>query len=1290
MHARISDLQVKNSVSALHQRGALLTAVPISCLVVSLATFGWFQVKTAEAEHWVQHTQSVQVEANRLLTALIDTETGVRGYALTRRRDFLDPYNKSILMIPESMAQLRQYVKDNPKQARQLSVIQASIDKRVKFLQGILDTLASQKPAPAQTARLKNLLVGGKSAMDKCRQELNKFVVEEEHLLVERKRRLEHERQVTWLVLVVAASLGVSGSLAAMLALRRMQGNLRLQIAQSCENEQRFRDTFEQAAVGIAHVAADGRFLRLNQRFCEITGYTLAELSQLAFPDITHPDDLNLDQHQYRRLMAREISSYCMEKRYLQKNGSTVWVNLTVSLALEPTSSQEHSQYAIAVVEDISERKQIEEERNRFFDLSLDLMALSDTNGYFTRVNPAVESILGYKAEELTAYRWIELVHPDDQTVTLAEAEKIAVGIPTMDFENRFRCKDGSYKWLSWTAVAAGGILYSVARDVTDRKLVAVKLERERQQLRQIITNAPVAMAMFDTQMRYIAYSDKWLTDFGLLGANAEGDGAAVPSLLGHNHYSIFPQMPIEWQQAHQRALQGEILSSPEDVMENPDGSKSYIRWAIHPWYEPAGEVGGLVIAADRIDELVQAREAALENSRLKSQFLANMSHEIRTPMNGVLGMAGLLLKTHLTQKQHDFTQAIRTSAEHLLAIINDILDFSKLEAGEMQLESLDFDLEGTVEAVVDLLATQAEEKGLELAVLIAPEVPRQLQGDPGRLRQVLLNLMGNALKFTSAGEVVLRTFLLSSNPRTALLRFEVSDTGIGISPEAQQKLFQAFSQVDASTTRKYGGTGLGLVISKQLVNLMGGEIGVESAIGQGSTFWFTAKFLKQEAVRKQALPDPLMDLKLLVADASATVRQAVRYLTQSWGMELDEAANGEVALAKLRLAAAQGEPYDAVIFDQQLLKYHGGNLAEAIRSDSALAATKLVMMTSINQRDVAEQLLEAGVSSYLIKPVRASRLFDALLTAMATRIVSALEGSRELSGLSLAVSAPVAIAGLKILLAEDHPINQQVILNQLSLLGYEADLASNGREALEMLDQKHYDLVFMDCQMPLLDGYAATQALRQREAARVVKSRRSQQTVVIALTAHAMPADREKCLAAGMDDYLSKPVDQEDLQAVLVRWSEKIHPEGEGDSGEQRGVGSQGEELEPSTASEGEEPAPSATPAPPLDLQRLNAVSGGKVEFQRKLLQAFTERAQADLAELHGAVVEQDFLAVEQQAHRLKGASANVGAMELSAIASQVESLARQQRGGECSQLLSAMEQQLEQVILFINQHLG
>ncbi|WRH66501.1 MAG: response regulator [Planktothrix sp. GU0601_MAG3] len=794
------------------------------------------------------------------------------------------------------------------------------------------------------------------------------------------------------------------------------------------------------------------------------------------------------------------------------------------------------------------------------------------------------------------------------------------------------------------------------------RKQVEDAIERESQQLRQIITHAPVAMAMFNREMCYIAYSDKWLSDFGLVRLKQQ------LLSLQQSDTKVFPQMPYSWRKAFTQGLKGKIISNSEDVFYDTNGKKSIIRWAIHPWYEPNQQIGGVVIAADRIDELVEAREAALENARIKSQFLANMSHEIRTPMNGVLGMAGLLLKTELTPKQQDFVRGIRMSAEHLLAIINDILDFSKLEAIEVKLETLDFDLEHCLETVVDLVATQAEEKGLELAIIVDPNVPRQLRGDPGRLRQILLNLLGNGIKFTSTGEVVVRVNQLSSTSYTTQLRFEVSDTGIGISSENKDKLFQCFSQLDASTTRQYGGTGLGLVISKQLVHLMSGDIGVESRAGQGSIFWFTAQFLLGEAKQNRVVPASLRNLKLLVADSNFSILQSIRYLTQSWGIQLDEAINAESALTLLRQAANRGEAYQIAIFDQLLLNINSANIADIINSDRYLSQTKLVLMTRTNQRDLVEKMLDQGIASYLIKPVRSSRLFDAILKAMAIQVASNIQ-QQSLTKISnnQNILTP-SHSQLKILLAEDHLINQEVILNQLSLLGYEADLANNGLEALEILNRKKYDIVFMDCQMPQLDGYATTQQIRQKQT--------DYHIIIIALTAHALATDREKCLAVGMDDYLSKPVEAEELEAVLMKWTYIINQK------------NQNTKL--SVTSELAHPQISGLSPnnSPLNIGRLQKISGGKKEFQQKLLKVYMERSEQDFVEIQAAITAQNFTVLQQYAHRFKGSSANVGATIISQLADQLENAIQQENIALCSEQVAKIQDNLEILKVHIEQY--
>ncbi len=925
---------------------------------------------------------------------------------------------------------------------------------------------------------------------------------------------------------------------------------------------------------------------------------------------------------------------------------------------------------------------------------------------------------------------FLNYLHPEDRP-EVAQALNYAIEAGTdYEVESRICCPDGTIRWIASkgavlrnpTGQAVG--LTGTVMDITKRKQVELALERERQQLRQIITCAPVAMAMFDTEMRYLAYSQKWLTVQGL----------EEQSILNRSHYEVFLDLPEHWKQIHQRALAGEIIANPEDIWERADGSIVYLRWAIHPWYTAEGQIGGIVIATDRINELVEAREAALEAAQFKSQFLANMSHEIRTPMNGVLGMAELLLQTPLTPQQLDYGRTIRSSAEHLLMVINDILDFSKLEAGEMHVEKLDFDLDSCLESVVDVLARQAEQKGLELAILVESNVPRQLQGDAGRLRQILLNLVSNAIKFTDVGEVVVKATLelegseelegsdhsskvqpanlptYNLQPATQIqpangvrIRFEVTDTGIGIAAEDQQKLFRSFSQLDASSTRQYGGTGLGLVICKQLVELMEGEIGVESALGQGSTFWFTTSFGKQTAPTKKAISPVLSKLKLLVVDAHATTRQAVRHLAEAWGMQVDEAADSTTALRVLRSSAECGQPYDVALLDLQLLHKQGTILVPMIRSDPTLSQTKLILLTTMQQREQAESLKSMDVSGYLLKPIRASRLLDSLTCAFTYKISSSYAATDDASGMAeptltfhaerghsllmehgSTLVAPeltdrwetadgrinqasgdrILRRNLKILLVEDHPVNQTVILNQLQMLGYEAECVGNGKEAIAQLQEKNYDIVLMDCQMPILDGYETTKELRRREGSQ-------RHTVVIALTAHAMPTDRNKCLAAGMDDYLTKPIEQEALGLMIERWAKPNATTN----------------VMNTTSKVENTPQPSVftMDGTPLDLERLDRISRGKVAVQQRLLQLFIENTQPGLEKMRLALQGQDFATVEQQAHRIKGSSANVGVLLMPDVAAQLERQARDKTLEGATERVEALERQLEQVKAFL-----
>lgn len=768
--------------------------------------------------------------------------------------------------------------------------------------------------------------------------------------------------------------------------------------------------------------------------------------------------------------------------------------------------------------------------------------------------------------------------------------------------------------------------------DITEPKKMEQTLMESEEKLRRITESAQDAIIMMDLEGNVTFWNAAAERILGYSGAEIIGKNlhhALAPSRYNKEHAEAF----TAWQATGEGAAVGKTLELEairKDGAEIPvELSLSTVR--LHDKCHALGIIRDITARRKNEEEIRKAKEAADAANRAKSEFLANMSHEIRTPMNGVIGMAGLLLDTGLDSTQKEYAALILSSGEQLVEIINDILDFSKIEAKKLELESIDFNLRDMLEDTLDFLAVKAQQKNLELLCNTAHTIPGHLKGDPGRIRQILLNLCGNAIKFTPSGTIVISVSLEQESTEQVTLKFAVSDTGIGIPPEAMKKIFHSFSQVDSSTTRKYGGTGLGLAISKSLSELMGGSIGVESEEGKGSTFWFTAVLLKRPETpeHRSQLSLDIKDLTILIVDDNELNCRILGEQLASWKIPYAAAENGIAALKKLRTALAQGRPFHLALIDYMMPGVDGMTLGKIIKDDPQLKDTVLVLLSSSDVRSMSKEIKDIGFSEHLMKPVKRSRLHDCIgrLGGGASQKKPAYKGKAQQPP-----ALPEALRQkIRILVAEDNPTNQKLIQKILENAGFHSNLATTGREVIEALKTEVYDLILMDVQMPEMDGMDATREIRSREKTS------GTHVPIIALTAHAMKGDMEKCLEAGMDGYLSKPVKKNELFEII-----------------RKTFACQAEEKE--------QPVPSerVIEVEMFDEALLMDYLDGDEKMAAEILEIFLQDVPSRIRQLEIAVHQGNFNDIKVISHTLKGSAANIGAHAI-----QKEALALEKAAG-------------------------
>ncbi|KRD54741.1 two-component system sensor histidine kinase/response regulator [Acidovorax sp. Root275] len=1004
-------------------------------------------------------------------------------------------------------------------------------------------------------------------------------------------------------------------------------------------------------------LVGDGKFRQFNPAFVELMGGSAADLLGLSVAALLGRGEFakrfyaDVGPVLTAGRAVRQTTTLCrldgsrfearMAGRNLQMDGfrsASIWV-------IEDVSEQRRAEIAMQQAKD---RLELAQEAGKIGVFDIDLVADE------VLWSEKLVAMLGLppQAQGRSKRDWMECLHPDDRDRAASYFDQcLASGAPDLRDSWRIVRPDGEVRWfLSAARIFRDDAgkpvrVVGVNVDIHDQKLLEARVAEQLDFQQALIDAIPVPLFYKDADGRYIGFNRAYEQAFGV----------QREALIGKTVLDLkfLPEAERERFDADaQEALHGVQSVHKEVDLPYADGKVHHTLFWLHgfsrPDGSPGGAIGTFVDITDRQraeQDLRRAKELAEESTALKSNFLANMSHEIRTPMNAIIGMSHLALKSGLTERQHDYVSKIQQAGQHLLGVINDILDFSKIEAGKLMVEKQPFVLDRMLESVSDVVGYKAGAKGLELVCDVAADVPPNLVGDSLRLGQILINFANNAIKFTETGEISIAVRVLEAAGNRLMLRFEVRDTGIGLTPEQMGRLFQSFQQADTSTTRRYGGTGLGLAICKSLAELMGGEVGVESTYGQGSTFWVAVP-LERGAPARVLLPPPdLRGRRVLVVDDNQTAATVLSDMLLAMGFEVEQAHSGLEALDRLRESMARHQPFGLLLLDWHMPGMDGIQLAGHIRGLGMAQVPKMLMVTAYGREDVMRAARAQGIDTVLIKPVNASLLFDTLMqplehsTYSPRRVVTPAPAADEL---------PLAIRGASVLLVEDNELNQMVAVELLLEAGFAVDVAENGQIALDRIERKLYDVVLMDMQMPVMDGETATRQLR--------RDPRHVHLPIVAMTANAMEADRQRCFAAGMNDHVAKPIEPAALWAALGRWIRPRPGLGQALAGGavRTGAGTEADAMAPATANAA--PAPSFPTVAGLDTSLGLERALGRPGLYAEMLRRFVQGQSPVLADLEQAVANGDTVLAERLAHTLRSVAANIGAQEVSAHAQALE----------------------------------